>query len=79
MALGAWAGLPGVAVAFVAVAVGPAALAGDLIESALKRRVGAKDSGALLPGHGGVFDRIDSLVTVAPVVTIALLLAEGLG
>ena len=59
------------------VAIALVATVGDLVESVVKRYTGVKDSGALIPGHGGVLDRFDSAMFVVPCVYYFLRIMEG--
>jgi len=70
IAFARWMQLDTLTLIAIAVAANIAGQAGDLIESAYKRGASVKDSGAMVPGHGGVLDRIDSLVLAAPVIWI---------
>ena len=68
--------IPVVSLAIVGVGVAVAAIVGDLVESRIKREAGAKDSGDLLPGHGGFLDRFDSVIAAA-VIAYYLLVWAG--
>lgn len=72
MGIGLWGGLLGLAAAI-------ATMAGDLWESALKRRYGVKDAGNLIPGHGGLLDRVDGLMFAAVVVACGRLIVVMTG
>jgi phosphatidate cytidylyltransferase len=61
----------------LALAANVAGQAGDLAESAIKRGAGVKDSGTLLPGHGGMLDRVDSTLFALPVLYAAVTMFHG--
>lgn len=83
LASGGYPGIPGGeleagAAALLGLVVAGAAVLGDLVESALKRECGAKDASGLLPGHGGLLDRLDSLLWAIPAAHLFLTLQRAL-
>lgn len=78
LAVAAWRDLPWLQLLAVTLVTGVFSVVGDLTESFAKRYAGVKDSGSLIPGHGGVLDRFDSLLAAAPVLMLGVELLPGL-
>ena len=71
--------LPPVTVVVIAIVISVIGQIGDLMESLLKRYYGVKDSGKLIPGHGGVLDRFDSVMLAAPVMYYGIIIVQYFG
>ncbi|MCM0019257.1 MAG: phosphatidate cytidylyltransferase [Tagaea sp.] len=71
------AGPPAAMLAIAGAILAVIAQAGDLLESFVKRRFGAKDAGTLIPGHGGLFDRVDGMLAAAPALALFQFLTGG--
>jgi len=76
--VGLWVGLPGPHALILGTLLGVTGQLGDLVKSSLKRDLGVKDFGELLPGHGGILDRFDSLLVNAPIAYYYFVYAVGM-
>lgn len=72
LAVGGLAGVPPLVMGGYGLVIAVGTIVGDLVESLVKRQTGVKDSGVLIPGHGGLLDRMDSLLLCAPLAVLYL-------